>query len=88
MLLNLQERRYNKPAPFWDKLSRLDLNLQKVPNPITEVKRLFGLYKNIDHDTLMSYLTATYVIDPSECISKELVGYLFILGLSFGYSVA
>jgi CRISPR-associated protein Cas8b/Csh1 subtype I-B len=87
-LLDFQERKYNKTAPFWDKLSRLDLNLQKVSNLITEVKRLFGAYKNRDHDTFLNYLAAKYVIDPFTSISKDLVSYLFTLGLSFGYLLA
>jgi CRISPR-associated protein Cas8b/Csh1 subtype I-B len=88
ILLDFQERKYNKTAPFWDKLSRLDLNLQKVSSLITEVKRLFGVYKNRDYDTFINYLAAKYVIDPSGSISKDLVSYLFTLGLSFGYLLA
>jgi len=88
ILLDFQERKYKKTAPFWDKLSRLDLNLQKVSTLITEVKRLFGVYKNRDPDTLINYLAAKYVIDRSEPIPKDLVSYLFTLGLSFGYLLA
>ncbi|MGC2383775.1 MAG: TM1802 family CRISPR-associated protein, partial [Nitrososphaeraceae archaeon] len=88
MLLDFQERKYNKTAPFWDTLSRLDLNLQKVYSLIPKVKRLFGAYKNRDHDTFINYLAAKYVIDTSESISKDLASYLFTLGLSFGYLLA
>ena len=88
ILLDFQEGKYKKTAPFWDKLSRLDLNLQKVSNLITEVKRLFGVYKNRNHDTFINYLAAKYVIDPTESIPKDSVSYLFTLGLSFGYLLA
>jgi CRISPR-associated protein Csh1 len=88
ILLDFQEWKYNKTAPFWDKLSRLDLNLQKVSSLITEVKRLFGVYKNRDYDTFINYLAAKYVIDASEPIPKDLVSYLFTLGISFGYLLA
>ena len=56
MLLDFQERKYNKTAPFWDTLSRLNLNLQKVYSLIPKVKRLFGAYKSRDHDTFINYL--------------------------------
>jgi hypothetical protein len=52
------------------------------------VKRLFGVYKNRHHDTLINYLAAKYVINPSESIPKDLVSYLFTLGLAFGYLLA
>jgi CRISPR-associated protein Cas8b/Csh1 subtype I-B len=90
ILLHVQENKYKKTAPFWDKLSRLDLNLQKVLSLIPEVKRLLGAYKIRSHDTIINYLAAQYVIDPSESksIPKDLASYIFTLGLSFGYLLA
>ncbi len=88
ILFDVQEKKYGKTAPFWDKLSRLDLNLQKIVSLIPEVKRLLGVYKIRDHDTIINYLAVQHTIDPSVSISKDMVSYLFTLGLSFGYMLA
>ena len=88
ILFNVQERKYRKTAPSWDKLSRLDLDLQKVMRLIPDVKRMLGVYKINDHDTIISYLAVQYTIDPSASVSKDTISYLFTLGLSFGYMLA
>ena len=70
ILFNVQERKYRKTAPSWDKLSRLDLDLQKVMRLIPDVKRMLGVYKINDHDTIISYL-AVPIYDRSFCISLK-----------------
>jgi len=88
ILFHVQERKYGKTAPYWDKLSRLDLDLQKVMRLIPDVKRMLGVYKISNHDTIISYLAVQYTIDPSESVSKDTISYLIALGLSFGYMLA
>ena len=85
ILLYVQEQKYDKVGPYWDKLGRLDLDLQRVIRFIPDVKRLLGMYKIREHDTIINYLAIRYVIDPSVSLSKDTISYIFTLGLSFGY---
>jgi CRISPR-associated protein Cas8b/Csh1 subtype I-B len=84
-LFDVQENKWKKTAPFWDQVSRLDMNLPRVMNLLPKVKRLLGIYKERKHDTIINYLIAKHAIDPLESIPKDLISYLFTLGLSFGY---
>lgn len=88
IFLYVQEQRFKKIAPYWDKLNRLNLNPQKVLSFYHDVKRRMAIYRNWDHDTILSYTSMAHVIDPKEPISSDLCSYIFTLGLSFGYMLA
>ena len=85
ILLFEQEDKYRKTPPFWDKLKRLDLNLNDVIEYLPKVQTLLAMYKIKYYDKFINYLGAKYVIDCSVSIPKEWVSYLFTIGLSFGY---
>jgi CRISPR-associated protein Cas8b/Csh1 subtype I-B len=89
ILFHVQEEKFSKTAPYWDKVSRLDLNLQKVKDFVPDVKKRLAIYRNRDYDTIVSYLASAYTIDPDDSsVSKDLTSYIFSLGLSFGYLIA
>jgi CRISPR-associated protein Cas8b/Csh1 subtype I-B len=88
ILLHVQENKYKKVGPYWDKLSRLDLDLKRVIGFFPSVRNLLGLYKIRDYDKTLNYLAVKYVIDPSASIAKDIISYIFTLGLSFGYMLA
>ena len=85
ILLFVQEDKYRKTPPFWDKLKRLDLNLNDVIEYLPKVQTLLAMYKIKYYDKFINYLGAKYVIDRSVSIPKEWVSYLFTIELSFGY---
>ncbi len=89
IFFHVQEEKFDKTAPYWDKVSRLDLNLQKVKDLIYDVRKRLATDRNRKHDTIISYLATAYPIDPYDSsVPKDLTSYIFALGLSFGYLLA
>ena len=90
VFINVQEDKYVKSAPYWNKISRLNLDLQKVINFIPDVRKGLAIYqrgKRTGKQAFVDYLIEAYPIDHKEYIPKDLVNYYFILGVSLGLRI-
>jgi CRISPR-associated Csh1 family protein len=87
ILLEVQEQLYNKTAPFWNRLNRLNLDLERIRELFPEVKNRLSMYRERRYDTIVNYLNANEIsrIDWSSSISKDDINFIFTVGLSFGY---
>lgn len=89
ILLQVQELRYDKTAPFWNRLNRLDMNFQRVIELLPEVKTKLAMYNERKHDTIINYLAVNEVsrIDDTlfQSLSKDSINLIFSIGLSYGY---
>jgi CRISPR-associated protein Cas8b/Csh1 subtype I-B len=87
VLLYVQEQKFDKVAPYWERLNRLDLNLQRVSEFFPEVKSKLAIYKIRDYDTLINYLGANEIskMNRSISIERETLNLTFSIGLSYGY---
>jgi CRISPR-associated protein Cas8b/Csh1 subtype I-B len=87
ILLEVQEQRYNKTAPFWNRLSRLDLDLERIIQLLPDVKSKLAMYNERGYNTVIDYLGANEVsrIDTSSSVSNDNLNLLFSVGLSYGY---
>lgn len=89
ILLEVQSARYKKVAPFWNRLNRLDLDLEKIKEFFPQVKNYLAMYGIQDYDTLINFLGATHIskLDPTMKIAKEQLNFVFSLGMSLGYLI-
>jgi CRISPR-associated protein Cas8b/Csh1 subtype I-B len=87
ILMQVQEEKYNKTAPFWNRLNRLDMDLQRVIELMPDVKSKLAMYNERKHDTVINYLEAYEVsrIEKSSFISKDCLNLIFSIGLAYGY---
>ncbi|MGI0046911.1 MAG: TM1802 family CRISPR-associated protein [Nitrosotalea sp.] len=89
ILLEVQVERYHKVAPFWSRLNRLDLDLDRVKELFPQVKSYLAMYGVQEHDTIINFIGATQIskLDPSKQIHKEQLNFAFSLGMSVGYLI-
>lgn len=89
ILLEIQAARYQKVAPFWNRLNRLDLNLEKIKEFFPQVKSYLAMYGIQDYDTIINFLGTTHIskLDTSKKIANEQLNFVFSLGMSLGYLI-
>jgi CRISPR-associated protein Cas8b/Csh1 subtype I-B len=89
ILLEVQSERYQKVAPFWSRLNKLDLDLDRIKEYFPQVKSYLAMYGEQDFDTIINYIGANLVskMDPSKQIHKEQLNFVFSLGMSVGYLI-
>jgi CRISPR-associated protein Cas8b/Csh1 subtype I-B len=89
ILLEIQTERYHKVAPFWSRLNRLDLDLDRIKEFFPQVKSYLAMYGEQDYDTIINYVGINLIskLDPFKQISTEQLNFVFSLGLSLGYLV-
>jgi hypothetical protein len=87
ILLEVQSQRYNKVAPFWNRLNRLDLEPDKMFSLFTEVKSKLAMYGEERFNTIINYLAVNEISRRNiiSKISKENLNLIFSIGLSYGY---
>ena len=87
ILLEVQSQRYNKVAPFWNRLNRLDLETEKMFSLFTEVKSILAMYGEERFNTIINYLAVNEISKRSDIsrISKDNLNLVFSIGLSYGY---
>ena len=87
ILLEVQAQRYNKTAPFWSRLNRLDLDLDRILPLFSDVKSKLAMYEEQHYNTIINYLGINEVskMNTSSKLSKDIVNFIFSLGLSYGY---
>jgi CRISPR-associated protein Cas8b/Csh1 subtype I-B len=92
ILLEVQELRYKKTAPFWNRLNRLDLDFRRIIELFPEVKNKLAIYNERSYDTIINYLAAYEIskintvstMSDMVPISKEMLNLIFSVGLSVG----
>lgn len=87
ILLEIQEQLYNKTAPFWNRLNRLNLDLERIRELLPEVKSKLSMYRERKYDTVINYLSVNEIskINWSSTIPEETINFIFSLGLSYGH---
>jgi CRISPR-associated protein Cas8b/Csh1 subtype I-B len=89
ILIEVQNELYKKKmAPFWSRLSRLDLDFERIKLLPREVKSKLAIYNERRYNTIISYLEANEFSDINICspnISRENLNLIFSIGLSYGY---
>lgn len=88
ILMSVQEIRYNKTAPFWNRLNRLNLDLHRIKELLPEVKTKLAMYDERKYDTIINYLSMKEAFKIGAPSSKEWISFIFSVGLSYGYMVA
>lgn len=90
ILLEVQEILYNKVAPFWQRLNRLDLDLYRVKEFYPEVKSKLAMYRERKWDTIINYLGTELAHLPTSppnsnvLEAKENLNLVFSIGLAYG----
>lgn len=89
ILLEVQKRKM-KSMSFMNRLSRLEMDVNRISSLFPQVKIKLYHYKINDYDTLLSYLGAAEIanLDISEMIPKDLLNLVFAIGMSEGYIIA
>lgn len=89
ILLEVQTERYKKVAPYWNRLNRLDLDVERIKEFFPQVKSYLAMYDEQDYDIIINYIGANLVskLDPSKQIPKEQLNFVFSLGMSLGYLI-
>lgn len=87
ILLEVQSQRYNKVAPFWNRLNRLDLEPEKIYSLFTEVKSKLAMYGEERFNTIINYLAVNEISRMSNIskLTKDNLNLIFSIGLSYGY---
>lgn len=89
ILLEVQTERYKKVAPYWNRLNRLDLDVERIKEFFPQVKSYLAMYDEQEYDTIINYLGANLIskLDSSKQIPKEQLNFVFSLGMSVGYLI-
>ena len=87
ILLEVQQQLYHKAAPFWSRLNRLNLDLERLKELFPEVKSKLSMYHEKGYDTIIDYLGVNEIskINWSSTIPEENINFVFAVGLSYGY---
>ena len=90
ILLEIQSQRYKKTAPFWNRINRFDLDINKIISLFNEIKSKLVMYGEHNYDTVINYLGVNEIISlldlsSSQNISRERINFIFSIGLSYGY---
>ena len=89
IFLEIQSKRYKKTAPFWNRINRFDLDVNKIISLFNEIKSKLVMYGEHNYDTVINYLGINEIISlldlSSQNISREKINFIFSIGLSYGY---
>lgn len=90
ILLEVQRKRPGNSMPFWGRLNRLELTLEKVQSLFPQVITKLQQYNECNYDQLISFLGAEEVskIDPrANDLSNDLINLVFAIGLTEGHMI-
>jgi CRISPR-associated protein Cas8b/Csh1 subtype I-B len=88
ILIEVQSTKYNKTAPFWNRINRFDLDIEKIMSLFNDIKSKLVMYGEHNYDTVINYLGVNEISllnFSSQNISKERINFIFSIGLSYGY---
>lgn len=90
ILLEVQRKRPGSSMPFWVRLNRLELDLDKVQSLFPQVITKLQQYREHDYDQLLSFLGAEEVskMDPqTKDLPTNLINLVFAVGLTEGHMI-
>ena len=91
ILLEIQSKKYGKTAPFWNRINRFDLDIERIVSIFNDVKSKLVMYNEHSYDTIINYLGVNEIslldFSSSQNISREKINFIFSIGLSYGYMV-
>lgn len=90
ILLEVQRSRPGGSMPFWGRLNRLELNLEKVQSLFPQVITKLQQYGEHNYDLLLSILGAEEVskMDPqTKELPTDLINFVFAVGLTEGHII-
>ena len=89
ILLEVQAMRYNKVAPFWNRLNKLDLDLDRIKELFPQVKSYLAIYDEQSYDTIINFLGIKLVskINSSIQTPKKQLNFSFSIGMALGYLI-
>lgn len=90
ILLEVQKSSPTGSTPFWNRVNRLEMNLNRVKSLFPQVVNKFYQYRDHTYDAVLSYLGIEIAnLNPNEmALSNELISLVFAVGLSEGYLVS
>ena len=91
ILLEVQRQERGGSMPFWGRLSRLEMDLERVKGLFPQVVNKLHEYKQHRFDSLLAFLGSEEIakLDLNQKdLSKDLVSLVFAIGLSKGYIIA
>jgi CRISPR-associated protein Cas8b/Csh1 subtype I-B len=90
ILLEVQRKRPGNSMPFWGRLNRLELTLEKVQSLFPQVITKLQQYNERNYDQLITFLGSEEVskIDPrADDLPNDLVNLVFAVGLTEGHMI-
>lgn len=90
ILLEVQRKRPGKSMPFWGRLNRLELDLDRVRALFPQVATKLQQYNEHGYDQLLSFLGAEEIskLDPTaKDLSMDLISLVFTVGISEGHMI-
>jgi len=87
ILLEVQRKRPGKSTPFWGRLNRLEIDLDRVRTFFPQVVTKLQQYNEHDYDQLLNYLGAEEIskLDPTaKDFPMDLISLVFAVGISEG----
>jgi len=90
ILLQVQRKRPGGSMPFWGRLNRLEIDLDRAGTLFPQVVTKLQQYNEHDFDQLLSFLGAEEIskLDPAaKNIPMDLISLVFAVGISEGYMI-
>jgi len=90
ILLEVQRRRPGGSMPFWGRLNRLEMDLDRVRSLLPQVITKLQQYDEHDYDQLINYIGSQEIsgFDPNaKNLSRDLISFVFTIGLSEGHMI-
>jgi CRISPR-associated protein Csh1 len=90
ILLDVQRRSRKGSMPFWGRLNRLEMDIDRVKKLFPQIVNKLHEYGEHDYDDILAYLGGVEIsnLDLSRRdLSKELISLVFAVGLSEGYLI-
>jgi hypothetical protein len=89
ILLQVQFDRTKGNMPFWTRLNRLEMGLDRIRQLFPQILNKLHEYDVHTYDELLSYLGSSEVsrLGTTEVANKDLLNFVFAVGLSEGYFI-
>jgi CRISPR-associated protein Csh1 len=90
ILLEVQRRRPGGSTPFWGRLNRLELNIEKVQPLFPQVITKLQQYGEHEYDSLLNFLGTEEVVrmdTQRKDLSNDLISLVFAVGLTEGHMI-
>jgi len=90
ILLEVQRKRPGRSMPFWGRLNRLEIDLDRIRTFFPQVVTKLQQYNEHDYDQLLNFLGAEEIskLDPiAKDLPMDLISLVFAVGISEGHMI-